>query len=432
MADPALEHFVRERDEKLSLITSVKNVALEQSRDLNADDMQSVRAWKERIRQLDEQIELLGDDLEMATDVRDRIRKLSPGGQVDVPLYRTAGEMLWDTVHGTMGSMHDVNDQEASKRWNRVMKRAAEHMGTTAAATTPTAGGFGGLMVQPMVGPVISIFPAGRPFLTAVGVQPAPNALSFTRPRIVDPDFKTGAGVQALQKAELVSKKFDIKTDPLSLVTVGGYLNVSQQLLSLAPGALDIILGQLQKRVAWQSEAAAITEMQLTTQNTAAPLAANATAAAVLAAVFEAAALVYDATNELPTWIAMGPLGWRRLGSLVDSANRPMFPFLGAANAMGSMAADSFGMVGPAGLTPIVTPGITTPNLYVGGSSSFEAYEYPFPVLEAVEPSLLGRQVAVATAMAFYRPTTVEEVGAVPGPAAPAEANGIVEIVWTP
>jgi hypothetical protein len=300
-------------------------------------------------------------------------------------------------------------------------------MGTTAAATTPVAGGFGGLYVMPVVGPVIDIYPAGRPFVTAVGTRPAPNSLTFTRPRIVDPNFKTGAGPQALQKGELVSKKFDVAVDSLTLSTVGGYLNISVQLLSLQPSSLDIITGQLQKRVAYQSEAAAIAAIGATTATVA--LAAAADSAAVIKAVYDAAALYYANTFSLPSWIAMGPLGWSRLGSLVDGAKRPMFPFLGAANAMGTMAADTFGMVGPAGLTPIVTPVITTPDLYVGGADSLEVYEYAFPVLEAVEPSVMGRQVAVASAMTTYMPTTKEATTA---PVAPAEHNSVVKIVWAP
>jgi len=47
-------------------------------------------------------------------------------------------------------------------------------------------------------------------------------------------------------------------------------------------------------------------------------------------------------------------------------------------------------------------------------------------VLEAIEPALLGRQVAVAEALAFYRPTTQE---ADAGPPVVAQAgNGAVRI----
>src|SRR6185312_12822683 len=123
---------------------------------------------------------------------------------------------------------------------------------------------------------------------------------------------------------------------------------------------------------------------------------------------------------ELPTWIAYGPAGWQTLGSLTDLAERPLFPFLGASNALGTSSLGDFNL-GPLGLQQIVTPAITDGSIWLGNSLALEAYSYPFPILEAIEPSLLGRQVAVAEAYAFYRPTTSE---AGPGGTPPAEANG--------
>src|SRR5215510_6208748 len=192
MADALLDLLVKERDQKLGLINMLSNTAAEQGRDLNADDQEAIKVAKERMSAIDKQLVLIGDQLDMDVDTRERIAKLHPSSQNTVtPNYRSAGELLWDCIHGTMGSVHSVEDQEAAKRWGTVMKRAAQHMGTDAAKTTPVAGGLGGLYVMPVVGPVIDIFPAGRPFITGVGTRPAPNALTFVRPRIVDPDFKT-------------------------------------------------------------------------------------------------------------------------------------------------------------------------------------------------------------------------------------------------
>jgi hypothetical protein len=81
-----------------------------------------------------------------------------------------------------------------------------------------------------------------------------------------------------------------------------------------------------------------------------------------------------------------------------------MFPTLGAANAPGTASASS--MAGSvAGLGLVVTPKITDTAMYVGGSEGIEAYLFALPVLESVEASVLGRQVAVAAAIAAYRPT---------------------------
>jgi hypothetical protein len=418
-----VEGYVAERDQLLNTVNVLKNNALDRSTDPSDSDLEVMEKAYARMDKLDELIKIVGEDRTMDDEARAKLMAPTPEPTPGGVKYRSGGEMVWDCLHATYGSQHDHDDQDAKRRWDGVMKRAAQHMGTTEAETTAVAGGFGALYVAPVVGPVIDMNPKGQPFLSAIGRQPAPNSMQFSRPRIVDPDFKTGAGVQALQKAELVSKKFDVKVDSLSLATVGGYLNVSQQLMSLHPTAWDIIVGQLQRRTAYQGEAAAIAELALTTAEV--TLAANADAATTLTALYDGAALVFENTGELPTWIAYGAAGWAQLGSLTDAAGRPMFPFLGAANALGTASLGDFNL-GPLGLGQIVTPGITTGDIYMGNSLAFEAYVYSFPILEAVEPALLGRQVAVAEAMAFYRPTTKEEVTG--GTPAPAEQNGAVRI----
>jgi hypothetical protein len=246
--------------------------------------------------------------------------------------------------------------------------------------------------------------------------------MTFTRPRIVDPDFYDGAAPQGLEKAELTSKKFDIKVDTIGLATYGGYLNVSQQLMSLQPAGWDLIVAQLQKRVAWQGEAGAITELKKTSAHVV--LAAGADSATVLAALYDAATLVYQNTADLPDWMVYGPQGWGMLGKLCDGAGRPLFPFLGPNNAFGTSTLGEFN-VGPLGLTQVVTPAITDTSIYMGNGSALEAYVYPFPMLEAPEPALLGRQISVAEAAAYYRPTTKE---AGPSDTPPAEQNGAVLI----
>ena len=422
MPHALVEGYIAERDGLVNTVNVLKNTAVDRQGDPSDQDLEVMEKAYKRIDRLDEMIRIIGEDKAMDADTRDKLLAPTPSPEPGGIRYRSGGEMVWDCLHANYGSAHDHEDQEARRRWDHVMKRAAQHMGTTAEATTPVAGGFGALYVAPVVGPVIDLAPQGQPFLSAIGRQPAPNSMSFSRPRIVDPNFKTGAGVQALEKAELVSQKFDVKVDTLSLATVGGYLNVSQQLMSLHPTAWNIIVGQLQRRTAYAGEAAAIAELSLTTAHV--PLAAGADSATTLAALFDAAALVYQNTNQLPTWIAYGPLGWAQLGSLTDAAGRPLFPFLGAANAMGSASLGDFNL-GPLGLQQIVTHGISTTDIFMGNSLAFEAYVYSYPLLEAVEPALLGRQVAVAESMAFYRPTTKE---AGPGDVPPAEQNGAVRI----
>ena len=328
MPHALVENYIRERDDLLNTINVLKSTAAATGGDPTPAFSNSREQAGCRIDAIDSTTGVVGETARR-TPARGQPRRGTPRRKIPSVQYRNGGELIWDCLHASWGSIHDANDQEAKRRWDRVMKRAAEHMGTTAEVTTPVAGGFGGVFVAPVVGPVIDLAPTSQPFLTGIGKQTAPNSMTFVRPRIVDPNFKTAAGVQTLQKEELNSVKFDVAIDNLNLTTVGGYLNVSQQLMSLHPSAWNIIVGQLQRRTAYAGEAAAIAELSLSTATV--PLADGAGAKATIEALFEAAALVYQNTGELPTWIAYGPPGRRAraptdLGRAVRRSPSPSRP----------------------------------------------------------------------------------------------------------
>jgi hypothetical protein len=168
-------------------------------------------------------------------------------------------------------------------------------------------------------------------------------------------------------------------------------------------GALDLAITRLERRYARISEQRVLTAATAGAGTTV-TLAADAGGAAFLAAIYEASAAVYAATGELAQWIAMGPAGFARVGSFADLADRPLFPSVGGVNAIGTAQASNFGMGNIAGLDPVVTPAITGGEFYVGNGIGVEAYEYRFPLFESVEPSVLGRQIAVSGAFGTYRP----------------------------
>lgn len=419
-----LEQSVSERDSCVNLIEGVTAAAFEAKRDLSEQDHDTIDRARQRIEFLDKQIERISFDTAISDRARAALASNGVAGQ-QIPLaYRSAGEALHDLLH--------LSNADARTRLETEMNRAAQHMGADAANTVAVAGGLGALVVKPIVGPIIDPTPGGRPFLTALGVQALDTPLGFSRPRIVDgvttpghdnygdaPD-RQGAGTADVgkEKAELVSRAFDIKLDSIDSDTVGEYLNISQKLISLPIASLNIIMNQLTKRRAIKTERMAIAEVMTTTSAVdlaLAPTADESDAGLVWDAIWEAAALVYAKTGELPTWLAIGPTAWQRIGKLRDRADRPLFPSFGAVNPMGAMSATGGTQpsvnLGPAGLNVIVTPGITGPEMIVGNSSGLEVYEYAYPVLEAIEPSVLGRQIAVASELAFYRPATDETAG---------------------
>jgi len=405
-----LDKYVAERESLVNLVEGVTRAAFEADRDLSEQDHDTMTRAQSRIAELDKHTERLSVDLNMSEATA---RALSTNGierQGTPSAYRSAGEALFDLLH--------LSNRESRVRLEAEMTRAAQHMGTSAANTVPVAGGLGALVVRPVVGPVIDTTPGGRPFLTALGVIGLDTPLGFSRPRIEDPvttkgnaEYGAAPATQAKEKAELVSRAFDIKLDNIDSETVGEYLNISQKLLALPIPSLNIILNQLAKRRAMKTERRAIDEIMGSTSHVdlaLVPGADETDGENVWRAVWAAAAKVYAETGELPQFIAMGPDAWQRTGSLLDKAGRPLFPGVGAAvNAMGSADATSFSIQGgPAGLRTVVTHAIDGPEMIVGNASGLEVYEYAYPILEAVEPSVLGRQIAVASELAFYRPAT--------------------------
>jgi hypothetical protein len=405
--DVMVQRLLDERDTKLSYINQIADVAQDEGRDLLDNENDSIKNAQERVRSLNSQVERLTQDLELAESAKNRIRSLDPNIIAKDFTYRTAGEYVWDVIH-------KGEDPDAGLRLQRYNKRAAEHMGYDKAATVPVAGGFNGLVVVPSIGPVLDPDPTGRPLFTALGVRPAPS-LTFTRPRLVDPNIATGVGPVAQEKLEMPSKAWDILNETVTCTRVGGYINVSEVLTELIAGSLDMVVSQMNRRIEKYSENYVVTQLAATTATTA------VTGDDVVAALGAASALVVTNTGRPPTWVAMGANGWGSLMGLTDAANRPLFPGVGPVNALGAGNVSTFfGSV--LGLTAVVTSSILDKTLYVGNEFGIELYERPLPIMQAFEPAVYGRQVAVATYIGSYAPITLE--GATP------KREGIVKVTW--
>lgn len=387
------------------------------ARDENRDPVESEQATLDRlsteVADLNVQLKRATTSYDVDAAVREKLDTIR--GATAPVAYRNAGALMWDMLHAQ-------TDPDAADRYRRgivtpTLTRAAEHLGLDKAHTVPTAGGFNGLVVAANVGPVLDPYPGDMPLFSALGATTITSA-TFQRPRIVDPNFHTSMSDNPQEKAESTSKAWDIVVEPVTMSLVRGYINVSELLLEMVAESLSMVVGHMNARLAAMLEAKAVAAVADTTATPIA-LAANATAAAVQAAVMQASGQVFDATQRPASWIAMGTQGWVRLGSLTNLAGDSILQ-VGAGDAA-STGASVFG------LRPILTHGIADADLYVGNASSIEAYERRFPVMQALEPALFGRQIGVAGGYAFYDPITTE---AGPADTPPAERAGVAHIDW--
>lgn len=393
--DAMLKKLGDERTEKVKFITSLTDEAMGANRDLSDNESELITRAKDRIGAIDKQLETLSGDLELSQAAQDRLAKLGnavQSGRTDQPVeYPTPGAYLRDYISAMAGQGNART--EADERLRRY-HRAAAHVTTDA---------FAGVFPNSIVGPVINFINSSRPLVNALGVQGVPSGPTFRRPRLVDQHTADGVGVQANQKDELVSQPFNITSDDVALSTLGGYVNVARQVLDWGVASMDTIVNQLAARYAMAVERAAIAEMQKSTSKVA--LAADADSTALIKAIYDGAALVFNKTNQLPTTMVAGPNGWARLGSIVDAAGRQLFPFLAPGNAAGQQSATSF-QGNPVGLSLVVTPGITDDTFWILNGWALEAYEQLVGQLQVTEPSVLGVQVAYAGYVGFFRPAT--------------------------
>lgn len=413
--DNMVKRLLDERDQKLALIDQIAGVADDEGRDLLESENQTISNAQERVRSLNSQVDRLSQDLELAESAKNRIRTLDPRVIASDFTYRSAGDFLYDLLH-------KQDDPDCGMRMGKFLKRAAEHMGFDKANTVAVAGGFNGLVVAPVVGPVLDPSPTGRPLFSLMGARQL-TALTFNRPRLIDPNFETGVAVVPKEKQEMASKAWDIVSEVVTTSRVGGYINVSEVLVEMLSGSLDMVVSHMNRRVEAYSERAVAAELDKT--GAIVDLAAD-DSAAITTAIGEAAALVVANTGNLPTWVAMGPEAWGALIGVSDLAGRPLMPNVNPVNAFGTGGVDSY--FGSAfGLRSAVSPAITDKSIYMGNGFGLEVYERPMPLMQAFEPSLYGRQIAVATFLGFYAPITAE---AGPSNTPPAERNGTVKIDW--
>ena len=410
--DVMVRRLLDERDQKLALIDQIAGVADEAGRDLFETESETIENAQSRVRSLNAQVDRLTQDLELAESARSRIRTLDPTIIAKDFTYRTAGECLYDLLHRN-------DDPDCNLRMNKFMARAAEHLGYDKANTVAVAGGFNGLVVAPNVGPVLDPSPTGRPLFTALGARPI-SAITFNRPRLVDPNFNSGVGSGKKEKEEMVSKTWDILSEPITCSRVGGYINVSEILVEMLAGSLDMVVTHMNRRVEYYSEVAVVTELAKTTATVA------VAGDDITGAIGQAAATVVTNTHQFPQWLAMGPQGWGALLGQSDLAGRPLFPSIAPNNANATGNATSY-FSSLSGLNVAVTPAITDKTMYMGNSFGLEVYERPMPLMQAFEPSVYGRQVAVATYIGFYAPITTESPD---GGTTPAEREGTVKITW--
>lgn len=391
--------------------------------DLSATEQESLQRQKDRITELDKQIKPLAEFEELAQVSNQTVRTFSaqaPAGDEGEQRgaeslgvtakdrayeYPTRGHVIVDLIRQRTGQYKSksgsvtITDAEQRAARDRLMRAGvvfpeapAEYLKRIQNETTAN---IQGVLPKPIVGPILTDLDGARPFINSIGAKDLSGipGESFSRPVVTQ---KTASGKQATQKTELPSQQLVITGVPFTKETYGGALDVARQVIDWSsPEAWNAILADLQDVYGVNTEdVSAAAFVAAITQTVDAPATDDLKGWAT--AVYAAAAAAYGGARRLPNhmWVSLDM--WAKMGAVVDVARRSF------------RKSDSDGTSSPASfegqvldLPRTVVPSFPDGTVIIGTTSLTEFYEERIGLLSAVEPRLLGVEIAYGGYVAY-------------------------------
>lgn len=383
MGNPVLDRLNAERDRQIEFVDSTLAGAERDSRDLVDAEVGNIKAAKERISEIDAQTAPLVEFENMRANAHGTLAAAlgrRDGGTpalAGAPAYRSVGGFLVDYIRSRDPKADEV-DRTA----------AADRVAQTRVVATQTTADTPGILPEPIVGPLVNLMDATRPFITSIGAKDMGNVpgKKFSRPRITQHVL---VGKQAAEKTQLPSQKMIIDSLEFLKETYGGVVNISRQDIDwTSPAAWDALVTDLADVYAQETEAATATAFAASVTQTQA--AATADLKGFAEALYLGAATAYTGAKRLPDRIWVSLDMWAQVGAVVDVLGRLTFSGQGTGGDSGlsDFRGDMLN-------TPrIVVPSFPAGTMIVGNSTLVEYYEQRIGLLSAVEPAILGVEVA--------------------------------------
>jgi HK97 family phage prohead protease len=271
-----------------------------------------------------------------------------------------------------------------------------------AAAPDITTSDTPGILPESIVTPVYDSLNPVRPFVTAIGTRAMPQGgATFRRPKIGTRPTVTQQPTGQLNALD--PSTVTVTNTDISKLTFGTYVTLSEQDLDWTdPDSLAIVLNQLAIAYGQATDNYAVDQMVASTTQTE-TITDLSSSADWIAAIYGAAYQISNGSNYLPTHLFCAPITWAKLGMIVDSADRPLFPSVAPYNAFGVQTASSWngnplglslvvdknmaGSTGSGGLNGVV-------GHAAGAAAGFEFYEQQKGAISVDVPSTLGRTIA--------------------------------------
>ena len=264
-----------------------------------------------------------------------------------------------------------------------------------AAAPNVTTPDLPGVIPTPIIQNVVNTFVGSRPLVDATILRPMPQGGSvFIRP-VVSVHNSVGT---ATQNTTITASQFEINDVQITKTIQGGYVEISEAAIDWSqPEALGPLLDDMMRVYMDRTDLLACSELQTGTTNS------NNFANASIADpaywvewMYTAAADILTGSNgNLPSVLAVSPNVWKLMGSLSDTADRPLFPQVGPMNAYGSLNVASTQGAFAFGLRVVVDRNLTSAGMTILDPRALESFELNKGLISVEQPSQLSRQIAV-------------------------------------
>ena len=258
-------------------------------------------------------------------------------------------------------------------------------------ATTNTPG----LLPVPVAGTLVQNINFVRPVVNRLGARAYPDSgaqKTFVRPTITT---HTSAAAQAAEFDAVSATTMVIASNTISKTTVAGQVSLSVQDISFtSPAAMQLILNDLMGVLMYKTDDIAADAL-LTAATSSGVW--DLTAVDLMKSIYDAAVDVSNGTNFFPDTLFVSPDVWGQLGQVVDSSNRPLFPYVGAPglqgqNALGGGNATTWTGSNPLGLEIVVDSNFAAKTMIItNASKAFEYYESGTTLMSVEQPATLSR-----------------------------------------
>lgn len=407
MSNVMIARLQAERTKHIEFIDQTLARAESEKRDLVDTETTTLNSTRERIAELDAQIKPLEDFEQLRGAHRtggfvpagagtEGGETRSLGGAITQPRefeYRSAGQFLADGYRA-----RQRGDQDAAARLE-THGVGFDSDGTMTRAVAPhnTTAEVPGLLPVPIIGPIMSDIDAARPFVSSIGAKDLGGiaGTTFKRPTVTE---HVQVGKQAAEKDELTDGQLKIGSIDFTKETYGGWANVSRQNIDwTSPAVWDALMSDFIEQYGLQTENAAadafatavVATEELTTAS-----GGNPTMAELVTALYGAAVKAYQGSGRLPDHIWASLDWWPKLGALIDTLKA-------TTNGNGGGDSDITRFAGNLLNVPrSIVPSFPASTLIVGVKSRTEVYEDRIGFLTAVQPKVLGVELAYGGYMA--------------------------------